>query len=118
MAVLLKLLIVLEAILEVVVEALEIRCLSFLIWVFLYCRNMFFLLLKMVSFKFLKFSSLCLCCRNVLVLVILSMEVVDLDIVTLDSIVGETTFSFPYYGLLKLISFPFVLQGFWCYFIG
>ena len=42
----LKLLVVLEAILEVVVEDLEMRCLSFLIWVFLYCRNVFSLLLK------------------------------------------------------------------------
>ena len=44
----LKMLVVLEAILEVVVEDLEMRCLSFLIWVFLYCRNVFSLLLKMV----------------------------------------------------------------------
>ena len=34
----LKVLVVLGAILEVVVEDLEMRCLSFLIWVFLYCR--------------------------------------------------------------------------------
>ena len=37
----LKVLVVLEAILEVVVEDLEMRCLSFLIWVFLYCGNVF-----------------------------------------------------------------------------
>ena len=37
----LKVLVVLEAILEAVVENLEMRCLIFLIWVFLYCRNVF-----------------------------------------------------------------------------
>ena len=36
----LKVLVVLEAILEVVVEALEVTCLSFTICVFLYCRNL------------------------------------------------------------------------------
>ena len=54
MAVVLKVLVVLEAILAAVVEALEIRCLSFLIWVFLYCRNVFSLLLKMVFCRFVK----------------------------------------------------------------
>ena len=34
-------LVVLEAIFEVVVEDLEIRYLSLLIWTFLYCRNVF-----------------------------------------------------------------------------
>ena len=48
----LKVLVVLKAILGVVVEALEMRCLSFLIWVFLYCRNVFSLLLKMVLCRF------------------------------------------------------------------
>ena len=42
--VVLKVLIVLEAILEVVVETLEIRCLSFLIWVLLCCGNVFFII--------------------------------------------------------------------------
>ena len=37
----LKVLVVLEAIIEVAVEDLEMRCLSFLIWMFLYCRNVF-----------------------------------------------------------------------------
>ena len=49
--------VVLEAILEVVVEALEIRCLRFLIWVFLYCRNVFSLLLKVVFCIFVKVGS-------------------------------------------------------------
>ena len=42
---------------------------------------------------------------------------VDLDIGTLDSIVDEKMFTFLYYGLFKLIAFPFDLQGFWFYFI-
>ena len=46
--VVLKVLVVLEVILEVVVEDLEMRCLSFLIWVFLDCRNVFSLLLKIM----------------------------------------------------------------------
>ena len=50
----LKVLNSLEAILDVVVEALEMRCLSFLIWVFLYFRNVFALLLKMVFCRFTK----------------------------------------------------------------
>ena len=51
---LLKVLVVLEAILEVVVEDLEMRCLSFLIWVFLYCRNVFALLLKIMFSRSVK----------------------------------------------------------------
>ena len=50
----LKVLVVLEAILEVVVENPEMRCLRFLIWVFLYCRNVFCLLLKMVFWRFVE----------------------------------------------------------------
>ena len=41
MTAVLKVFVFMEAILEVVVEALEMRCLSFLIGVFLYCRNVF-----------------------------------------------------------------------------
>ena len=41
MTAMVKVLVVLDAILEVVAEALEMRCLSFLIWVFLYCRIVF-----------------------------------------------------------------------------
>ena len=63
----LKALIVLEAILEVVVEDLEMRCLSFLIWVFLYCRNVFSLLLKMVFCRLVKVGSSSFCCRDDLV---------------------------------------------------
>ena len=50
----LKVLVVLEAILEVVVEDLEMRCLSFLIWEFLYCRNVLSLLLKITFSRFVK----------------------------------------------------------------
>ena len=64
----LKVLVVLEAILEIVVEDLEMRCLSFLIWVFLYCRNVFSLLLKIMFSGSVKVGSSSFCCRDVLVL--------------------------------------------------
>ena len=66
--VVLKVLVVLEAIMEVVVEHLEMRCLSFLILVFLYCRNVFSLLLKIMFCRFVKAGSSSFCCRDVLVL--------------------------------------------------
>ena len=66
----LKVLVVLEAILEVVVEDLEMRCLSFLIWLFLYCRNVFPLLLKITFCRSVKAGSSSFCCRDVLVLAI------------------------------------------------
>ena len=66
--VVLKVLVVLEAILEVVVEDLVMRCLSFLIWVFLYCRNVFSLLLKIVFSRSVKVGSSSFYCRDVLVL--------------------------------------------------
>ena len=66
----LKVLVVLEVILEVVVEDLEMRYLSFLIWVFLHCRNVFSLLLKMVFCGFVKVGSSSFCCREVLMLAI------------------------------------------------
>ena len=52
-------------------EALEIGFLSFLIKVFLYCRDIFSLLLMMVFCRFVKIGSSSFCCRNVLVLAIL-----------------------------------------------
>ena len=55
---------------EVAVEDLEKRCLSFLIWVFLYCRNVFSLLLKIMLCRFVTVSSSSFCCRDVLVLAI------------------------------------------------
>ena len=57
-------------VLEVVEEALEMRCLSFWIWVFLYCRNVFSLLLKMVLCRFVKAWSSGFCYRDVFVLAI------------------------------------------------
>ena len=66
----LKVLVVLEAILEVVVEDLERMCLSFLIWVFLYCRNVFSLLLKIVFCRSVKVGSSSFCCSDFLVLAI------------------------------------------------
>ena len=65
----LKMLDVLEAILKAVVEDLEMRSLSFLIWVFLYCRNVFFSLLKIMFCRFVKVGSFTFCCRDVLVFV-------------------------------------------------
>ena len=53
----LKVFIVLEAIFEVVVEALEMSCSSFLILVFLHYRNVFSFLLKMVFCRFAKAGS-------------------------------------------------------------
>ena len=66
----LKVSVVLEVILEVVVEDLEMRCLSFLIWVFLYCRNVFSLLLKIMVSRSVNVGSSSFCCRDVLVLAI------------------------------------------------
>ena len=54
MTTVLTVLLVLEAILEAVVEDLEMRSLSFLIWVFLYCRNVFSLLLKIMFCRSVK----------------------------------------------------------------
>ena len=68
---LLKVLVVLETTLEVVVEDLEMRCLSFLIWVYLYCRNIFSLLLKIMFSRSVKGDSSSFYCRDVLVLAIL-----------------------------------------------
>ena len=50
----LKVLVVLEAILEVVLEDLEMRCFSFLVWVLLYCRRVFSLLLKIMFCRSVK----------------------------------------------------------------
>ena len=50
-------LVVLEAILEVVEEDLEMRWLSFLIWVFMYCRNVFSMLLKIMFCRSVKVGS-------------------------------------------------------------
>ena len=64
----LKVLVVLEAVLSVVVEDLEMRCLSFLIWVFLCCRYVFSLLLKIRFCRVVKVDSSNFCYRDVLVL--------------------------------------------------
>ena len=66
MTAVLKVLVALEAILEVCVEALEMRCLSFMIWMFLYCKNVFFLLLKIMFSRSVKVGSSSFCCRDVL----------------------------------------------------
>ena len=66
----LKVLVVFETILEVVVDDLEMSCLSSLIWAFLYCRNVFPLLLKITFCRFVKVASSSFCCRDVLMLAI------------------------------------------------
>ena len=68
--VVLKVLVVLEAIFEDIVEDLKMRCLSFLIWVFFYCRNVFSLLLKIMFSRSVKVGSSSSCYRDVLVLAI------------------------------------------------
>ena len=113
----LKVLVVLEAIFENVVEDLEMRCLGFLIWVFLYCRNVFSLLLKMVFCRFVKVGSSSFCCRDVLVLAISVWMWLTLIFVHFILLWMSGTFCFLYNGLFKLIVFPFDLQGFWCYLI-
>ena len=70
MTTLLRVLVVLNAILEVIVEDLEMRSLSFLIWVFLHWRNVFSLLLKIMFSRSVKVGSSSFCCRDVLVLAI------------------------------------------------
>ena len=85
----LKVLVVLEAILEVVVEDPEMRCLSCLIWVFLYCRNVFSLLLKIMFSRSVKVGSSSFLLQRCLGVSYFSLEVVDLDICTLDFIVDE-----------------------------
>ena len=70
MTALLKMLVFLEAILDVVVEYLEMRSLCFLIWVFLYWRNVFSLLLKIMFSRSVKIGSSSFYCRDVLVLAI------------------------------------------------
>ena len=67
---LLEVLVILETILEVVVEDLEMRSLSFLIRVFLYWRNVFPLLLKIMFSRSVKVGSSSFCCRDVLMLAI------------------------------------------------
>ena len=66
MTAVLKVLVVLEAIFKVVVEDLEMRCLIFLIWEFLYFRNVFSLLLKITFCRFVKVVSSSFYCRDVL----------------------------------------------------
>ena len=66
----LKVLVVLGAILEVGLDDLKMKCLSFLIWVFLCCRNVFSLLLKIMFSRSVKVGSSSFCCRDMLVLAV------------------------------------------------
>ena len=63
----LKVLVVLEAILEVVVEDLEMRCLSFLIWVSCTVGMFSFCYWKIMFSRSVKVGSSSFCCRDVLV---------------------------------------------------
>ena len=111
----LKVFVILEAILKVVVEDLEMRCLSFLISVFLYCMNVFSLLLKIMFCRFVKVSSSSFCCRDVLVL---GISVWKWLIFILVYLIMLWMSELSAYGMFKVISFPFDLQGFWYYFIS
>ena len=112
----LKVLVVLEAILEVVVEALWIRCFSFLVWAFLYCRNVFSLLLKIILCRFVKVGSSSFCCRDVLMLAISAWKWSSLILVHL-FYCGWVNIQLSL--LWPVISYfiLFDLQGFWSYFI-
>ena len=112
----LRVLVDLEDILEDVVDNLEMRCLSFLIWVFLYRRNVFSLLLKIMFCRFVKVGSSSFCCRDAMVLAISVWRWLILIFVYL-ILLWISEHSFLYYGILKLIAFLFDLQSLWCYFI-
>ena len=113
----LKVLVVLEAILEVVVEALKMRCLSFLIWVFLYNRNVFSLLLKMVFYRCLKVGSSSLCSRDVFVLAISVWRWLILIFVHLILLWMRECSPFFIMACSNLLVFHLIFQGFCCYFI-
>ena len=113
----LKVLVILEAVLEVVVEDLEMRCLSFLIWVFLYCRNVFSLLLKIMFCRSVKVGSSSFYCRDVLVLAISVWRWLILIFVHLILLWMSEHSAFFIMACSKLLPFPFDLQDFWCYFI-
>ena len=91
----------------VVVEDLEMRCLSFFIWVFLYCNNVFSLLLKVMFCRFVKVGSSSFGCRDVLVLAISVWRWLILIFVHLILLWVSEHFIFLYHGLFKLIAFPF-----------
>ena len=113
----LKVLAVLEAILEVAVEDMEMRCLSFLIWVFLYCRNVFSLLLKIMFSRSMKVGSSSFCCRDALVLAISVWRWLILIFVHLILLWKSECSAYFIMVCLNLLPFHLNLQGFWCYFI-
>ena len=102
----------------VVVDILEKRCLSFLIWVFLYCRVSFLFSVEVNVLQICEGLAIKFLLQRCLGVTSFSLEMVDLDIGTHDSVVDEWIFGLPYYGLFRIISFPFDLQNFWHYCIG
>ena len=112
-----KVLAVMEAILEVVVEDLEMRCLSFLIWAFLYCRNVFSLLLKIMFSRSVMVGSSSFCCRDVLVFAISVWMWLILIFVHLILLWMSEHLVFFIMACSNLLPFPFDLQAFWCFFI-
>ena len=113
----LEVLVVLEAIFEDVVEDLEMRCLTFLNWVLLYCRNIFSLLLKIMFSRSVKVGSSSFCCKDVLVLAISVWRWLILIFVHLILLWISECSAFFIMVCSNCIAFPFDLQGFWCYFI-
>ena len=108
----LKMLVVLKGILELVVEDLEMRCLSFLIWVFLYCRNVFSLLLKMIFCRFVKVGLSSFCFGDVLVLAISVMRCLILIFVHLFLLWLSEHSAFFIVACSKLLPFHFICKVF------
>ena len=108
--VVLKVLIVLEAI-------FRMRCFSFLIWLFLYCKNVFSLLLKIMVCRFVKAGSSSFCCRDVLVLAVSVWRWLILIFVHLILLWMSEHSAFFIMVHTNLPAFPFDLQGFWCFII-
>ena len=108
----LKVLVVLEAILEVPVDDLEMRCLSFLIQVFLYCR-----LLKITFCRFVRVGPSSFCCRDVFVLAISVGRWLILIFVPLILLWMSEHSAFFIMACSKSFPFHFICTVFWCYFI-
>ena len=112
----LKVLVVLEAVLSVV-EDLEMRCLSFLIWVFLYCRNVFSLLLKITFCRVVKVDSSNFCCRDVLVLSISVWRWLILIFVHFILLWMSECSAFFIMVCSTFLPFHLICKSFWCYFV-
>ena len=96
---------------------LEMRCLSFLIWVFLYCRNVFSLLLRIMFSRSVMVGSSSFCCKDVLVLAISVWRWLFLIFVHLILLWISEHSAFFIMACSNLLPFHFDLQVFWFYFI-